>query len=244
MSGKRISTTLLFVCATFFSLAQAECSPPVVMTSAKVVPYEHLEIWVSSNYKKTDKKKALSPTFEIIYGVVPDVEISFETAYLYESEQGSDVDGLGFVNMQLKIEAIHENEIAPAIAFKLYYKVPAQPPQNRLIWADEEWAWAVAVQKNFGRAKFISNIKYVANSLWRYGADLFYEWDDKLNLIVEIYADDYFNSGKMNEVNFRAGFRYHITKSFIVYLAGGRSIPEARLNRSRFEGNGGILFEY
>lgn len=244
MSGTRISTTVFLFVQLFSWLAPAECAPPVAMTSAEVVPHEHWEFWVSSNYEKTGEKEALKPTLEIIYGVVPRVEISFETAYLYESERGRGVDGLDFVNLQIKIESFHEKEFIPAVAFKLFYEVPAEPEENRLMWSDEEWAWAVAVQKNFGRIKFISNIKYVVDSMWRYGADLFYKWDEGLKLIAEIYAEEHLNSGKKNELNFRAGFRYQITKNLIVYFAGGRSVLPVELNRPRFEGNGGILFEY
>jgi predicted porin len=243
---KNVRTTLFVLLMVSLCIPYTiHAAPPVVLGDAEVVPYQHWEFWLSSTYKKVEDKKALAiPTIEAVYGLLPRVELSLETTYISEKENGDTVEGIDAVATQAKLLIVEEKDDRPQATVSLQYEVPTGGEKERLEWSDNVWAPSFAVQKHFGNVLVISQIKNFIDNKWRYGVDVFYKAAKGLKLLGEVYAVDYLHSEKKNELNFRLGFKYNFLENAKVYAAAGRSILKAEKNRPELEANAGIMVEF
>jgi hypothetical protein len=71
-----------------------------------------------------------------------------------------------------------------------------------------------------------------------------YQWNDCLKQLAEIYTDNYIKEEKLDEINFRLGFKYKFHEHAKAYFAAGRSLSTVRENRHNFESSGGIMLEF
>ena len=71
-----------------------------------------------------------------------------------------------------------------------------------------------------------------------------YSVTKNLKLVSEVYAEHYIHSDKLDELNFRVGFKNKFVENAKIYFAAGRSISDAKANRPEFEANGGIMVEF
>jgi len=237
---------ILFVCCPQIVVA----GPPVVIGNAEVIPYKTWEAWGTFNYKHTKDAKIYSvPTIEIIYGLLPRLEVGIESAYAIEDEDGHKIRGIDFVAIQPKYLIKEEEKIYPAIAATLQLEVPTDSGKDSLEWDDRIWAPGLAMQKHFGKILCITQLKYYFDKdydteKYRFGVDVFYKLTDRLKLLSEVYTIKYIHSSKIDETNFRLGFKYNFLKNAKVYFAAGRSLRSVKENRPYFEGSGGVMFEF
>lgn len=242
----RVQVLLLSVVALLICLPhETAAAPPLALGDADVVPYQHWEFWLSGEYVKTENKEIYKmPVLEIIYGVVPRVEVGVEGTYIIEKEDGNTTRGVDCVAIQPKVLLLEEKESLPAIAASVQYEAPTDENKTRLDWPEHTWAYSLTAQKTFGKTLAAAKVKYFADDKWKYGADLVYELNDKLKLLGEVYAITYIDSEKKDELNFRAGLKRKITENAKVYFAAGRSLLTVAGNRPLFEADGGIMMEF
>jgi hypothetical protein len=234
----------LFIFTVLFS-QKVMSAPPMALSDAGVVSHKHWEVWFHMNYKDAEDQEIYkAPTVEIIYGILPRVEWSLEATYIFEKTEGDRVDGIDFIATQVKVLVLEEGESYPQIAMAMQYEVPTDEEKERLDWSGNLWAPAISLQKHFGKALFITQVKYYIDDKWRYGADIFYPINERFTLLSEIYADDFVQSEDKDELNFRLGFKYQFMEKAKVFFAAGRSLLTAKDNRPELETNGGIMFEF
>jgi predicted porin len=220
-------------------------APPVALSDAEVVPFKQGEVWFHVNYKDMKDQKAYKvPTVEVIYGILPRVELSMEATYIIEKAHGGRVDGIDSIATQVKVLVLEEGKSYPQIAMALQYEVPTDDQKERLDWSGNLWAPAISIQKHLGKTLFITQVKYYIDDKWRYGADVFYPINERFTFVSEVYADDFVHSEDKDELNFRLGFKYQFTERAKVFFAAGRSLLTTKDNRPEFETNGGIMFEF
>jgi hypothetical protein len=236
---------LAFIILPVLHPQKCMAAPPVVLSDAEVVSHKTWEVWFHVNYKDAEDQEIYkAPTIEIMYGILPRVEWSLEATYIFERTDGDRVDGIDSIATQVKVLVLEEGKKYPQIAMALQYEVPTDDEKERLDWSGNVWAPAISLQKHFGKALFITQVKYYIDDKWRYGADVFYRVNDRLMLVSEVYADDFFHSEDKDELNFRLGFKYQFMEKAKVFFAAGRSLLDAKDNRPEFEANGGIMFEF
>jgi hypothetical protein len=246
---KRIFFVILFLLIAF-SAKRVEAAPPMALGDADVVPYRHWEFWLTFSYKELkDDKIYKVPTFEMIYGLLPRLELGVEGTYIIEDSDGHKTDGLECVVIQPKFLLAAEGESRPAVALSLQYELPTDEEKDTLCWSDAVWAAGLAAQKHFGKTLVVTQVKYFTNrhlfeKKWRYGFDVIHSVTDKLKLLAEIYAHNFSHTDKRNEVNFRLGFKYNMTDNLKLYFAAGRSLLAVEENRPLFESTGGIMLEF
>ncbi|MFH1147262.1 MAG: hypothetical protein V1736_06095 [Pseudomonadota bacterium] len=223
---------------------RAVAAPPLVLGDAEIVPYEQWEVWLSCSYKETKDERAYkAPTLEVIYGLLPRLEWSLETTYFVD-ENGDKSEGIECIGTQPKYLLVEEGDRNPALTAALQVEVPTDDDQSRLDFDECVYAPAIASEKHFGPVLLVGQVKYFIDKKWRYGMDLMYEWDDELKFLAEVYGHHYTNSEKLDELNFRLGFKYKFVENGKVYFAAGRSISHAEDTRPLFEAMTGIMFEY
>jgi hypothetical protein len=236
---------LSFIIPTFLLSQNLMAAPPVVLSDAEVVSHKNWEVWFHVNYKDMGDQEAYKvPTIEIIYGILPRVEWSLEATYIVEKTDGDSVDGIDSIATQVKVLVLQEGKSYPQIAMAMQYEVPTDEEKERLDWSGNLWAPAISLQKHFGKALFITQVKYYIDDKWRYGVDVFYPINDRLMLVSEVYADEFVHSEDKDELNFRLGFKYQFMEKTKVFFAAGRSLLTAKDNRPELETNGGIMFEF
>lgn len=243
---KRVGVILLSVFIIFICLSQEAISaPPMALGDADIVPYKQWEFWLSFNYREMKEKKVYkTPTLEIIYGIVPRLEVGVEATYIVEDENGNKTEGIDCIAIQPKFLLMEEKESIPAIAAGLLFEVPTDEEKNQLDWSESKWAPSLTIQKHFGKILSIAQIKYFIDEKWKYGIDIMYGLDKNLKLLAEVYAENFINSEKKDELNFRMGLKYKFMENAKVYFAAGRSLLTARANRPLFEANGGVMIEF
>lgn len=243
---------LRLINATLFSLfivliccfQNVLAAPPMKLGDAEIVPYRHWEIWLSSDFREIKDGKIYKPTLEIIYGLVPRLELAIEGSYIFEDANGNKTEGLDALAIQPKFLLVEEKELNPAVALQLMFEVPTDEEKNSLNWSESAWATALCVQKHFGNTLFITGIKYFIDKKIRYGVDIMHALTENLKLVSEVYAEHFVHSDKLDELNFRVGFKYKFMENAKIYFAGGRSLHTVKANRPRFEANGGIMIEF
>jgi hypothetical protein len=242
---KRVGFILgsVFIVVIFWS-QNVIAAPPLKLSDAEIVPYRQWETWLSSDYKETKDEKIYKPTLEIIYGLMPGLELAIEGTYSIEDKNGDKTEGMDSLVIQPKFLLIEEKELNPAIALQLLFEVPTNEEKNSLDWSESVWAPALCMQKHFGNTLIITGIKYFIDKKVRYGVDVMHSVTKNLKLVSEVYAEHFIHSDKLDELNFRVGFKYKFVENAKVYFAAGRSIPDAKANRPKFEANGGIMFEF
>lgn len=239
-SGILFLVLIILICCFQEVLA----APPMKLGDAEIVPYKRWEIWVSSDYKETKDEKIYKPTLEIIYGVIPRLELAIEGSYIFEDANGNKTEGLDALAIQPKFLLVEEKELNPAVALQLMFEVPTDEEKNSLDWSESAWAPALCIQKHFGHTLVITGLKYFVDKKLRYGVDVMHSVTKSLKLVSEVYAEHFIHSDKMDELNFRVGFKYNFLKNAKVYFAGGRSLHTVKANRPQFEANGGIMIEF
>jgi len=220
-------------------------APPMALSDAEVVSHKHWEVWFHVNYKDMEDQKGYKvPTVEVIYGIFPRVELSVEATYIIEKTHGDRVDGIDSIATQAKVLVLEEGKSYPQIALAIQYEVPTDEKKELLDWSGNLWVPSIAMQKHFGKALLITQLKYYIDDKWRYGADVFYPINERFTLLSEIYADDFVHSEDKDELNFRLGFKYQFMEKAKVFFAAGRSLLTTKNNRPELETNGGIMFEF
>jgi hypothetical protein len=228
----------------------AHATPPLVLGDTDIVPYKHWEIWTTFEFIHAKNERSYTaPTLEVIYALAPRLEVAVETAYESQREDFHETKGMGFVSLQPKYLLLEEQDICPSIAASLQLEVPTDGDKRHLEWKDRESAPNLRIQKHFGKNLLITNLKYFINSdgeteKWRTGLDYMYQWNDCLKLLAEIYTDNYIKEEKLDEINFRLGFKYKFHEHAKAYFAAGRSLSTVRENRHNFESSGGIMLEF
>lgn len=235
--------------AIFLPLA-ASAAPPLKLGDADVVPCGHWEVWTTFDYERYDSERVLTtPRFEVISGILPRMELALETAYV-NARHDTDTDGgFGFVALQPKLLLIEEAAATPALSTSLLMEVPFGNSNGPLEWADREWAPSLTLQKHFGPTVLIGQVKGYFDAggdplFWRYGLDVMYETNAKLKLLAEIYAERHLEAGRVDELNFRLGFKYRCGSCGKAYLAAGRSLLPAEANRPQFDLSAGVMLEF
>lgn len=250
MKWKRGAIFIGSLLMVILCIEAAHATPPLVLGDTDIVPYKHWEIWNTFEYTHAkDKKSYTAPTFEVIYGLFPRLEIAVETAYKVEDEDRHETKGMDFFSIQPKYLLLDEGEKKPSVALSIQFEVPTDEDKNELDWSGREWAPNLRIQKHFGKTLLLTNIKYFFNkdyevNKYRTGLDIWYEWNPCLKLLFEIYSDNYIKEDKVDELNFRAGFKYKFHKHAKAYFAAGRSLSTVRENRHYFESSGGIMLEF
>lgn len=236
---------LAFVVTTCLLSHNLMAAPPVVLSDAEVVSYKTWEVWLYMQYKDAEGQEIYkAPAIEIAYGILPRIEWSFEATYIVERTDWNNVDGIDSIASKVKVLVLEEGKSYPQIAMALQYEVPTDEEKERLDWSGNLWVPAISLQKHFGKALFITQVKYYIDDKWGYGADVFYPINNRLMLVSEIYADNFVHSEDKDELNFRLGFKYQFTEKAKIFFAAGRSLLDAKDNRPKFEANGGIMFEF
>ncbi|MCX5885491.1 MAG: hypothetical protein NT096_06245 [Proteobacteria bacterium] len=239
---------LLFLIA--FSAKRVAAAPPLALGDADVVPYRHWEFWLTYTYKEMEHEKSYKvPTFEVIYGLLPRLELGVEGTYIIEEAGGHTTKGLDSLVIQPKFLAMEEGKLWPAVATSFQFEVPTDEENNHLELSEKEWAAALAMQKHFGKTLAITQVKCFTDSAfvekkWRYGIDIMHSLTENLQLVSEIYALNFAHADKRNELNFRLGFKYAFWEHAKVYFAAGRSFLAAEENRPLFESVGGLMLEF
>jgi hypothetical protein len=220
-------------------------APPMALSDAEVVPYKHWEVWFHLNYKDMEDQKGYKvPTVEVICGIIPRVELSVEATYIIEKTGRDIVDGIDSVATQAKVLLVKEEKGYPQIALAMQYELPTDEKKERLDWSGNLWVPSISMQKHFGKALLITELKYYIDNKWRYGIDVFYAVNERLTLLSEVYAEDFIHSRDKDELNFRLGFKYQFLENAKVFLAAGKSLLTTKDNRPELEANGGIMFEF
>jgi hypothetical protein len=234
----------LFIFTVLFS-QKVMSAPPMALSDAGVVSHKHWEVWFHVNYKDMEDQKVYKvPTVEVIYGILPRVELSVEATYIIEKTGGDRVDGIDSIATQAKVLVLEEGKSYPQVALAIQYDLPTDEKKKELDWSGNLWVPSIAMQKHFGKTLFITQVKYYVDDKWRYGIDVFYPINKRLTLLSEIYADDFVHSEDKDELNFRLGFKYQFLENAKVFFAAGRSLLTTRDNRPELEANGGIMFEF
>ena len=220
-------------------------APPMALSDAEVVPHKHWEVWSNLNYRNMENKKIYNvPTVEVIYGILPRVELSVEATYIIEKTHGDRVDGIDSIATQAKVLVLEEGKSYPQIALAMQYEVPTDEQKERLDWSGNLWVPSISMQKHFGKALFITQLKYYIDDKWRYGIDVFYAFNECLTLLGEVYAEDFIRSNDKDELNFRLGFKYQFSEKAKFFFAAGRSLLTTKDNRPELDANSGIMFEF
>lgn len=228
----------------------AVAAPPLKLGDADVVPYGGWEIWTTFDFEEYDSERTFTtPRFEVIYGLIPRVELGIETAYVNERQDGDTDSGFGFVGMQPKVLLFKETTTTPALSTSLLLEVPFGDSNGPLEWTDREWAPSLAIQKHFGPTLLVGQVKGYFDSggealFWRYGMDVMYEATENLKLLAEVYAESHLEAAKDDELNFRLGFKYRFAEWGKAYFAAGRSLLDADNNRPKFDLSTGLMFEF
>ncbi len=243
---KKICGFLLAVFIIFLCYSQdAIAAPPMVLGDAEIVPYKHWEFWVSFNFQETKIDKTYkTPTLEVIYGLAPRLEWSLEATYIVEVKDGDKTEGIECLVTQPKYLLLEEGPSKPAIAAAFQIEIPTDDDKSRLEFEECVYAPSIAIQKHFGPVLLIGQVKYFIDRKWRYGLDVMYALNNQLKLLGELYGHHHVHSDKMDELNFRVGFKYNFLENVKVYFAGGRSLHTVKANRPQFEANGGIMIEF
>lgn len=242
---KRVNAIFLLVFIILICWSQeVVAAPPMKLGDAEIVPYRHWEIWLSSDYRETKDEKIYKPTLEIIYGVIPRLELAIEGSYVFEDTNSDKTEGIDALVVQPKYLLVEETERIPAMALQLMFEVPTDEEKNSLDWSESVWAPALCIQKHFGNTLFITGLKYFIDKKLRYGVDIMHALTENLKLVSEVYAEHFIHSDKLDELNFRVGFKYKFIENAKIYFAAGRSLHTVRENRPRFEANGGIMIEF
>jgi len=242
---RKFVTFLFLFCISLFPCNQAFAAPPMALSDAEIVPHKHWEVWLHFIYRDMeDEKQYKAPTVEVIYGILPRVELSVEATYIIEDTKEETIDGLDSLVTQAKVMLLKEHELYPQISLALQYEVPTDDEKERLEWSENIWAPSLMMQKHFGKVLAITQLKYYIDDKWRYGIDVFYAVNNRLTLLSEVYAENFIHSEDRDELNFRIGFKYQFLEKAKVFFAAGRSLLTAKDNRPRFEANGGIMFEF
>jgi predicted porin len=234
-----------FIILTVLLSQKLMAAPPMALSDAEVAPHKQWEVWFSLNYRDMEKQKSYNvPTVEVIYGILPRVELSVEATYIIEKSGGDRVDGIDSVATQAKVLMVEEGKRYPQIALAMQYEVPTDEKKERLEWSGNLWVPSISMQKHFGKALLITQLKYYIDDKWRYGIDVFYAFNERLTLLSEVYAEDFVRSSDTNELNFRLGFKYQFSEKAKFFFAAGRSLLTTKDNRPELEANGGIMFEF
>jgi hypothetical protein len=184
--------SLTFFIFTVLLLQKGIAAPPMALSDAEVVPHKHGEVWFNLNYRDMEDQKFYNvPTVEVIYGILPRVELSVEATYIIGKSGEDRVDGIDSITTQAKVLVLKEGKSYPQIALAMQYEVPADEKKERLDWSGNLWAPSIAMQKHFGKALFITQLKYYIDDKWRYGIDVFYSVNERLTLLSEVYAEDF-----------------------------------------------------
>jgi hypothetical protein len=244
MKKLTILSLTLFIFTVLLS-QKLMAAPPMALSDAEVVPQKHWEVWFNLNYRDMENQKSYKvPTVEVIYGIIPRVELSVEATNIIEKSGGDRVDGIDSIATQAKVLVLEEGKSYPQIALAMQYEVPTDEKKERLDWSGNLWVPSIAMQKHFGKALLITQLKYYIDDKWRYGVDVFYAANAYLTLLSEVYAEDFMHSDDKDELNFRLGFKYQFLEKAKVFFAAGRSLLTTRDNRPELETNGGIMFEF
>jgi hypothetical protein len=236
---------LAFITLSVLFSQKLMAAPPVALSDAEVVSHKHWEVWFHVNYKDMEDQEVYKvPTIEVIYGILPRIELSIEATYIIEETDGDRVAGIDYIATQAKVLVLKEGKSYPQIALAMQYEVPTDEKKERLDWSGNLWVPSIAMQKHFGKALFITQLKYYIDDKWRYGIDVFYVVNERLTLLSEVYAEDFIHSDDKDELNFRIGFKYQFLEKAKVFFAAGRSLLTTRDNRPKLEANGGIMFEF
>ena len=160
---KKVIAILFFTCVVLICcFREGIAAPPLKLSDAEIVPYRQWEIWLSSDYKETKDEKIYKPTLEIIYGLMPGLELALEGTYSVEDKNGNGdkKEGMDSLVIQPKFLLIEEKELYPAKALQLLFEVPTDEEKNSLDWSESVWAPALCIQKHFGNTLIITGIKY------------------------------------------------------------------------------------
>jgi len=244
-----LGNCVIGIAASFVSIwstSESIAAPPMALGDAEVVPFGGWEVWLSFAYKESgDHEKAYkTPTFEIIYGILPRLELGVEATYIVESGDDGTTDGIDAVAIQPKLLLLKETERIPAVTTSLMFEMGSNEDKDSLDWEKRVWAPSLALQKHFGKVLAITQVKYYDDDKWRYGMDVMYAATESLKLVGEVYGQTFVNSENRGEVNFRLGFKYSFTEYAKFYFAGGRSFLPAKANRPLFEAVTGLMIEF
>jgi hypothetical protein len=134
-AGVVVTSVFIMVMCWF---QEAVAAPPMVLGDAEIVPYQLWEIWLLFNYRETEDKDIYkTPTLEIIYGIVPRVELGIEGTYIIEDEGGDKTEGLDALATQAKVLLLEESTLSPAVCASLQYEVPTDKDKNDLDWSED-----------------------------------------------------------------------------------------------------------
>jgi len=213
----------LFIFTVLFS-QKVMAAPPMALSDAEVVPHKHWEVWFNLNNRDMEDQKFYNvPTVEVIYGIIPRVELSVEATYIIEKTGGDKVDGIDSIATQAKVLMVEEGKSYPQIALAMQYEVPTDEQKERLDWSGNLWVPSISMQKHFGKALLITQLKYYIDDKWRYGIDVFYALNERLTFLSEVYAEDFVHSNDEDELNFRLGFKYQFLEKAKVFLLQGEA---------------------
>lgn len=130
----------------------AWAGPPFVTDDPEPVEYRHWEFYVASQHNKTaDGWSGNAPSFELNYGVVPNVQLHVIAPLAYDAPgQGSQHYGYGDTEVGVKYRFIQETEHLPQVGIFPLLQVPSGSESDGLGGGHLQALLPVWLQKSWG----------------------------------------------------------------------------------------------
>ena len=210
---------------------------PLSTDDAGVVDERHIEIESGFEYvNQTDSENNLS--FVLKYGLIKNLDLGIEIPYKFiDSNEDSDVDGVGDIEATTKCRFVDETDNYPALALSFSVKTKTGNKDKGLGSGEVDYNLNGIITKEINQLVTHLNIGYTfvgdpenenADDIFSYSLALEYPVNERLNLAGEITGETTFN-GDFDDNPFSGlvGLNYGLNDTVSYDFGVGFGISEA-----------------
>src|SRR5688572_247879 len=212
--------------------------PPLVTGDVPTADYQRFELYTGVRYQENEAGVPARqiPFTELVYGLTPRQELTFEIAYLSQRHE----HGFGDAVIGTKYQLLVESANRPGIAGSFELKLPTGSESKGLGTGEFDYDIRLRAQKTFGWFTPIANVGYTflsdpefggvettKDNVWLLTFAQEYQVAKRTKLLSEIYYVTRDEPGAPNRLAANVGFKHRLFKDFTVHGSIGKSLREA-----------------
>lgn len=212
--------------------------PPLITGDVPTADFQRFELYTGLRYQENEAgiPARQLPFAELVYGLTPRQEFTFEIAYLSQRHE----HGFGDAVVGTKYQFLTETTNRPGIAGSFELKLPTASESKGLGTGEFDYDIRLRAQKTFGWFTPIVNVGYTfltdpefggiettKDNVWLLTFAQEYRIAANTRLLSEIYWVTREEPGEPNRLAANVGFKHKLFKDFTVHGSVGKSLREA-----------------
>ncbi len=256
---RRLPAAFLYAAACLVGgLNAAHAIPPLVASDVPTADKGLVEIFLGTRYQKTGKIERQAPFNELVVGISPWQELTFEMPYVSVSpSQGLSESGFADAVVGTKVMFLREGARRPGMAVSFEAKLDnASEPKGLGSGAvDYDVRWRT--QKEWGWFTGLWNLGYTfigeptGNGMRQYRRDVWfgafaqeYTVAPRTKLLSEVYWKNSDTPGDPSSLAADIGFKHNFSSWLQLQAAIGKSLRDGNLGGPKLRVYAGVKIEF